>query len=966
MTGQEHRKSVRMMQEWQTDSCLFAASASFVETLYEEYLQDSARLSQEWQDYFSGLQSTLQGSSSVPDKAHSPVVRSFVQAAGKSVRPPDSSDAIPYLEREHKQVSVLRMINAYRFLGVHHAILNPLGHLERQVVPELDPAFHGLTDADMDTVFDTGSLVGPDHAPLREIVRVVRKTYCSSIGAEFMYINNTEQKRWIQQRLEGTRASPEYSAEYKRHILERLTAAEGLERYLHSRYVGQKRFSGEGSESLTPLLDNLLQRAGGKGVQETVIGMAHRGRLNVLVNTLGKMPADLFREFEGTQVQELTGGDVKYHQGFSSTLSTPGGPMHLTLAFNPSHLEIVNPVVEGSVRARQHRLKDKSGDLVLPVLLHGDAAYAGQGVVMETLNLSQTRGFGTGGTIHIIINNQIGFTTSDPRDVRSTLYCSDVSKMIEAPVFHVNGDDPEAVVMVTEIALDFRMQFHKDVVIDMVCYRRLGHNEQDEPMVTQPLMYRHINRHPGTRALYAAALEQAGIIPAGEADTMIQVYRDAMDAGHNPNKTILYDYVNPQRINWMPFLQGVKWDERIVTGLPLASLKELAQRLTVIPDGFMLHPRVEKIMADRRLMSEGKLPLDWGMAENMAYASLLKQGYPVRISGQDSGRGTFFHRHAELHDQNRQKRDEGIYVPLRNISPGQADFVIINSLLSEEAVLGFEYGYATSAPNELIVWEAQFGDFANGAQVLIDQFITSGEVKWGKLCSLVMMLPHGYEGQGPEHSSARLERYLQLCAEYNIQVCVPSTPAQMFHMLRRQMILPLRKPLVIMSPKSLLRHKQSVSTLEDLAASAFRPLIPETEALDPKTVRRLIVCCGKIYYELLAYRQEKGITDMAIIRLEQLYPFPHDDFQEEINRYMQAKEILWCQEEPRNQGAWHRIRHYLAQHMRPEQVLGYAMRASSASPAVGYLSKHVFQQKELITTAFCDNISWERKSSHVH
>ena len=966
MTGQEHRKSVRMMQEWQTDSCLFAASASFVETLYEEYLQDSARLSQEWQDYFSGLQSTLQGSSSVPDKAHSPVVRSFVQAAGKSVRPPDSSDAIPYLEREHKQVSVLRMINAYRFLGVHHAILNPLGHLERQVVPELDPAFHGLTDADMDTVFDTGSLVGPDHAPLREIVRVVRKTYCSSIGAEFMYINNTEQKRWIQQRLEGTRASPEYSAEYKRHILERLTAAEGLERYLHSRYVGQKRFSGEGSESLTPLLDNLLQRAGGKGVQETVIGMAHRGRLNVLVNTLGKMPADLFREFEGTQVQELTGGDVKYHQGFSSTLSTPGGPMHLTLAFNPSHLEIVNPVVEGSVRARQHRLKDKSGDLVLPVLLHGDAAYAGQGVVMETLNLSQTRGFGTGGTIHIIINNQIGFTTSDPRDVRSTLYCSDVSKMIEAPVFHVNGDDPEAVVMVTEIALDFRMQFHKDVVIDMVCYRRLGHNEQDEPMVTQPLMYRHINRHPGTRALYAAALEQAGIIPAGEADTMIQVYRDAMDAGHNPNKTILYDYVNPQRINWMPFLQGVKWDERIVTGLPLASLKELAQRLTVIPDGFMLHPRVEKIMADRRLMSEGKLPLDWGMAENMAYASLLKQGYPVRISGQDSGRGTFFHRHAELHDQNRQKRDEGIYVPLRNISPGQADFVIINSLLSEEAVLGFEYGYATSAPNELIVWEAQFGDFANGAQVLIDQFITSGEVKWGKLCSLVMMLPHGYEGQGPEHSSARLERYLQLCAEYNIQVCVPSTPAQMFHMLRRQMIRPLRKPLVIMSPKSLLRHKQSVSTLEDLAASAFRPLIPETEALDPKTVRRLIVCCGKIYYELLAYRQEKGITDMAIIRLEQLYPFPHDDFQEEINRYMQAKEILWCQEEPRNQGAWHRIRHYLAQHMRPEQVLGYAMRASSASPAVGYLSKHVFQQKELITTAFCDNISWERKSSHVH
>lgn len=964
MTGQQ--RTVREMQEWQTDSHLFAASAAFVESLYEAYLHDPAGLPQDWQDYFSGLQQTRQGESHVTDVAHSPVVRSFVRVAGGASCPSDSSQVLPGSEREHNQVSVLRMINAYRFLGVHHASLNPLGHLGRQVVPELDPAFHGLTEADMDTVFDTGSLVGPGRLPLREIIRVVKKTYCSSIGAEFMYINNTEQKRWIQHRLEGSHAQPDYPAEYKRHILERLTAAEGLERYLHSRYVGQKRFSGEGSESLTPLLDNLLQRAGAQGVQEIVIGMAHRGRLNVLVNTLGKMPADLFREFEGTQVQELTGGDVKYHQGFSSTLSTPGGPMHLTLAFNPSHLEIVNPVVEGSVRARQHRLKDRTGDRVLPVLLHGDAAYAGQGVVMETLNLSQTRGFGTGGTIHVIINNQIGFTTSDPRDVRSTLYCSDVSKMIEAPVFHVNGDDPEAVVMVTEIALDFRMQFHKDVVIDMVCYRRLGHNEQDEPMVTQPLMYRHINRHPGTRALYAEALEKAGVIPAGEADTMVQAYRDAMDAGHNPNKTILYNYTNPQRINWAPFLQGAKWNEPAVTALPLASLKALAKRLTTIPDGFVLHPRVDKIISDRRLMGEGKLPLDWGMAENMAYASLLEQGYPVRISGQDSGRGTFFHRHAELHDQNRQKRDEGIYVPLRNIAPDQADFVIINSLLSEEAVLGFEYGYATAAPNELVVWEAQFGDFANGAQVLIDQFITSGEVKWGKLCSLVMMLPHGYEGQGPEHSSARLERYLQLCAEYNIQVCVPSTPAQMFHMLRRQMIRPLRKPLVIMSPKSLLRHKQSVSALEDLATGSFRPLIPETEPLAPETVRRLIVCCGKIYYELLAYRQEQGITDMAIIRLEQLYPFPHDDFQVETDRYMQAKEVLWCQEEPRNQGAWHRIQHYLTRHMRSEQMLGYAMRASSASPAVGYLAKHVFQQKELIATAFRDNIPWERKSSHVN
>ena len=936
---------------------LFGTNAPFIEELYEDYLQNPTLVLPEWRSYFDELQKIA--GKTTRDVSHSPVLAAFIRPTTEHAR--DGQATVQGAEQavaaERKQVSVLQIINAHRFLGVRLASLDPLKHQEKPYIPELDPSHYGLTEADMDTVFDTGSLVGPARTTLREILQALRQIYCSSIGIEYMYIADTEQKRWIQKRFEGPRSQPVYSTEYKRHILERLNAAEGLEKYLHTRYVGQKRFSGEGGESLIPLLDNLLQRAGQMGVQEVVIGMAHRGRLNVLVNTLGKMPAELFQEFEGKHVQELTAGDVKYHQGFSSAMSTPGGGvMRLTLAFNPSHLEIVDPVVEGSVRARQHRLRDRQGKLVLPVLLHGDAAYAGQGVVMETLNLSQTRGYGTGGTVHVVINNQIGFTTSDPRDARSTLYCTDVSKMIEAPIFHVNGDDPEAVVMVTEIALDYRMQFQKDVVIDMVCFRRLGHNEQDEPMVTQPQMYKVISRHPGTRKLYADRLQSEGVIQAGVAEQMVQAYRDDMDAGRNPNKTILYDYKPQRAVDWAPFLKDSRWEQKVQTGLPMAELKHLAGRLTAIPANFKLHPRVEKIIADRRLMSEGKLPLDWGMAENLAYAALLKDGYPVRISGQDSGRGTFFHRHAVLHDQERERWDEGTYVPLSHITPEQPDFVVIDSVLSEEAVLGFEYGYATAEPNELVVWEAQFGDFANGAQVVIDQFIASGEAKWGRLCSLVMMLPHGYEGQGPEHSSARLERYLQLCAEYNIQVCVPSTPAQMYHLLRRQMIRPLRKPLIIMSPKSMLRRKESVSSLEDLAAGSFMSVIPEAEQLDPKKVRRIIACCGKIYYDLLAYRREHKIVDMTIIRIEQLYPFPHDDFQAEIERYANARDILWCQEETGNQGAWHRIQHYLLRHKRPDQVLGYALRPSSASPAVGYLAKHNLQQNELVAAAFREKI----------
>ena len=939
------------------DSHLFGSNASFIEAVYDEYLHNPNSVELAWREYFDQLAKQpehivhIQARPVITAASIAPTAKPLVTEA-QGVIP----DVIVGNSDDRQQVSVLQLINMYRYLGLSQAKLDPLRSKQQLDVPELDPARFGFTEADMEKVFHTGSLVGSEHATLREILQILRETYCGSVGAEYMYISSVEQKRWIQARLEGQRSNPSYSADYKRHILERLNAAEGLEKYLHTRYVGQKRFSGEGNESLIPLLDCLIHKSGKAGVQQIVMGMAHRARLNVLVNTLGKMPSDLFREFEEKQPQDLPSGDVKYHQGFSSSIKTPDGIVRLALAFNPSHLEIVNPVVEGSVRARQHLLNDKLGDKVLPVLVHGDAAFAGQGVVMETLNLSQTRGYGTGGTVHIIINNQIGFTTSDPRDSRSTLYCTDVAKMIEAPIFHVNGDDPEAVVMVAELAFDFRMRFHKDVVIDMVCFRRLGHNEQDEPMVTQPKMYQIINRHPGTRRCYADQLIAEGVITAKDADDLVHAYREAMDEGVNPNKNICYEFKSPYSINWEPFLKPIKWNKSIKTGVTIQTLKQLAARLTDIPEGFKLHPRVEKIIADRRLMGNGELALDWGMAENMAYASLLKEGYPVRLSGQDSGRGTFFHRHAVLHDQVAADENERLYVPLRHIYPEQPDFVVIDSMLSEEAVLGFEYGYATTQPNELVVWEAQFGDFANGAQVVIDQFIASGEAKWGRLCGLVMMLPHGYEGQGPEHSSARLERYLQLCADYNIQVCVPSTPAQMFHLLRRQMIRQIRKPLIIMSPKSMLRHKESVSSLRDLSQGYFQPVIPEVENLDSSKVKRVIACSGKIYYELMAYRKEQQIMNMAIIRLEQLYPFPHDEFQAEIDRYENATEVIWCQEEPGNQGAWHRIQHYLLRHMRRDQILGYALRASSASPAVGYTARHKFTQNELIVAAFRDKI----------
>ena len=947
-----------MMREFEETSTLFGGNAPFIEDQYERYLGDPAAVSPDWRAYFD----TLRGG--VQDLPQAPVVESFIQLAKNRRLAAPMVDAAAM----HKQVLVLRLISKYRTVGFFQADLDPLQRAERPYIADLDVKTYGFTDADLDNDFDIGSYKGAPQGGsrmrLRDLIAALQQTYCRTFGAEYMYISDTTQKRFIQQRLEPLRSRPSYAPEFRRHILERLTAAETLERYLGTKYVGQKRFSAEGGDTMIPMLDHLIQKAGAGGVQEMVIGMAHRGRLNVLVNTLGKMPKDLFAEFEGRHHDDLPAGDVKYHQGFSSDVVTPGGPMHLTLAFNPSHLEIVDPVVEGSVRARQDRRKDATFDQVLALLIHGDAAIAGQGVVQETLNLSQTRGYRTGGTIHLVVNNQIGFTTSDPRDTRGTLYCTDVAKMVEAPIFHVNGDDPEACLLAIEVAIEFRQKFDKDVFIDLVCFRKQGHNEADEPMITQPLMYKRIREHPGTRARYAERLANEGVITAADADAMIATYRQAMDKGYHTNTTILSNYKPPFAVDWARFV-GRHWADEADTTVPLHRLTELAKRVTDVPANFKLHPRVEKVIADRRAMGEGTLPLDWGMAETLAYATLVDQGYGVRLSGQDTGRGTFSHRHAVLHDQNREKWDAGIWVPLQHVKEGQADFEVIDSVLSEEAVLGFEYGYATSEPNKLVAWEAQFGDFANGAQVVIDQFIAAGEVKWGRVCGLTLLLPHGYEGQGPEHSSARPERYLQLCAEHNMQVCVPTTPAQIFHLLRRQMVRNFRKPLIVMSPKSLLRHKEAVSTMAELAAGKFQTVIGDADPLVAGNVRRVVVCSGKVYYDLAAYRREQKIADIAIIRLEQQYPFPHTDFKREVARYPNATEVVWCQEEPQNQSAWYRLRAYMRADIGDKQVLAYAGRPISASPAVGYLSKHLEQQKAVVEEAFAATLrSGEMVTAH--
>ncbi len=936
------------LQQLYAASPLFAGNADYVEDLYASWLKDPGSVNIQWRQFFAEQAPPVPGTAASSGPAT--FVRSF-PPAGSAVQRAGVQPAV------EKQAAVSRLIQIYSLRGHQIADLDPLG-LDKRPMPavmRLDQL--GLGEADFDTEFYVGNFAGQTDVrmTLRDLLSTLKRVYAGTVGADYAHLSRGRERRWIRERLERGMLSERYSDDERRHIFRQLTAAEGIERYLHTRYVGQKRFSLEGGDSLVPLLDDLIQQGGANGIQEIVLGMAHRGRINVLVNILGKAPQALFSEFEGVYdpARVKGSGDVKYHMGFSSDIRTPGGNVHVVLSFNPSHLEIVNPVVEGSVRARQERRGDGDGTEILPVLLHGDAAFAGQGVVAETFQLSQTRGFKTGGTLHIVCNNQVGFTISDPRDARSTAYCSDIARMIEAPVLHVNGDDPEAVVFVTRLALEYRQTFHKDVVIDLVCYRRHGHNEADEPGATQPIMYQTIRKHPTTRQIYARKLMDRGVLDAPEAERISEEYRARVEAGHSLPQAALGMLGNEYTVDWSRFVKA-DWDEPATTALSREEVSVLGRDINSTPQHFSLHPRVARVVTDRERMAAGELPMDWGFAELMAYGSLVRAGINVRLTGQDSGRGTFFHRHCVLHDQ----LTEQTWTPIDNLSSGKdrSRFTVTDSLLSEEAVLGFEYGYSSTDPDALVIWEAQFGDFCNGAQVVIDQFISSGEAKWGRLCGLVLFLPHGQEGQGPEHSSARLERFLQLCAEQNMQVCIPSTPGQMFHMLRRQMLRALRKPLIVMTPKSLLRHRLSSSPLEELISGRFQPIIDEIDPLDKATVRRVVFCSGKVYFDLLEARRASHQTDVALIRIEQLYPFPSIEYAALLARYPQAREIVWCQEEPQNQGAWYQIRHQLQRSLQPEQELYYAGRPGAAAPAPGIFQMHVQQQQVLVETALSADV----------
>ncbi len=945
--------SANLIQLFRDTSQLSGGNAAFIEELYESWLRDANTVSPEWQRYFDGFKGR-------DDKSHSDAIARISAAqklGGRGAAAPVATAAVDDAQAQ-KQAAVLKLVTAYRSRGHLAATLDPLGLTEKLPAPDLELGFHGLDSGDLDTEFNTGSLAGPSRLKLKDLVSLLKATYASSIGAEFMHISDSVQRRWLHEQLERAGGNFGLSLDDKHRLLERLTAAEGLERYLHTKYVGQKRFSLEGGDSLIPLVDELVRRSGADGVKDMVIGMAHRGRLNVLVNTLGKAPQKLFAEFEGKfdhPDDPAHSGDVKYHMGFSADIKTTGHTVHLALAFNPSHLEIVDPVVAGSVRARQTRRGDTERGQVMPVLIHGDAAFAGQGVVMELFNMSQARGFAVGGTVHIVINNQVGFTTSNPQDARSTYYCTDVAKMVNAPVFHVNGDDPEAVLFVARLAFDYRQVFKRDVVIDLVCYRRHGHNEADEPAATQPVMYQVIRARQTTRDLYAQKLAAAGTIKDGDAQALVDGYRKKLESGLSV-ADLDPDFKDPYALDWSKFIDG-RIDAPHKTAVAKEKLIALSQSILNLPAELVLHPRVAKIYEDRARMAAGQQAMDWGFAENLAYATLVAEGHDLRVVGQDVGRGTFFHRHAVLHDQ----KTDGTYVPLGHVRAG-ANVEVIDSVLSEEAVMAFEYGFTTSEPNTLVVWEAQFGDFANGAQVVIDQFISSGEAKWGRLSSLALFLPHGYEGQGPEHSSARLERFLQMCALNNMQVCVPTTPAQAFHMIRRQMVRDCRKPLVVMTPKSLLRHKLAVSSLDDLANGGFQLVIGDTTSKPGQKVRRVVLCSGKVYFDLVDECEKRGVSDVAVVRVEQLYPFPRTEVKAQLAKYPAAKEIVWCQEEPMNQGAWYQIQHHLRACLSAEQSLSYAGRARSPAPACGHHTTHVAEQAALVEQALVAPIGTDHAS----
>lgn len=931
-----------VMKAWLESSHMAGANSAYVEELYESYLDDPHSVDDSWREIFARLPKVdgveIEANHSKIREQYRRLASLGPLARAVSTSPSSSSGS------DEKQIKVLQLINAYRFRGHQHANLDPLGLWQQPRVRDLELSHHGLSESDFESTYNLGSYaVGQESMKLGDLFKSLNRTYCGSVGAEYMHITDTEQKRWIQQRIESVQANPSIDRDKKVEILKGLIAADGMEKYLGAKFPGAKRFSLEGGDSLIPMLKSLITEAGTAGAKEVVIGMAHRGRLNVLVNVLGKNPSVLFDEFAGKHDDSLGAGDVKYHAGYSSDFATPGGNVHLALAFNPSHLEIVNPVVMGSVRARLERRKHDSSK-VLPITIHGDSAIAGQGVVQETFNMSQTRGFAVGGTVRIVINNQVGFTTSKTEDTRSTQYCTDIAKMVQAPIFHVNADDPEAVVFVTQLALDYRNTFKRDVVIDLVCYRRHGHNEADEPNATQPIMYQKVKKHPVPREIYAQQLAAEGVITDKDVERMMDEYRMALD--HGACVVAEWRPMTEHSVDWSPYL-GHDWDVAYDGAISVEKLKALGERLTAIPDNVVLHSRVNKLYQDRKSMVIGEKPLDWGMAENLAYASIVDGSMTIRMTGQDSGRGTFFHRHAVLHNQT----DGSTYMPLQNISENQGKIEIYDSVLSEEAVMAFEYGFATAEPGCLTIWEAQFGDFANGAQVVFDQFLSSGEAKWGRLCGLTVLLPHGYEGQGPEHSSARLERFLQLCADHNWQVCIPSTPAQVFNMLRRQIIRPMRKPLIVMSPKSLLRHPLAISSLEELAEGVFHNVIGEVDALDPAQVERVVLCSGKVYYDLLEQRRKNEQTNVAIIRLEQLYPFPHDECAQVLAAYAHVKDWVWCQEEPQNQGAWYCSQHHFWNVIPTGARLVYAGRQASSSPAVGYVSVHNQQQKALVEDA---------------
>ena len=942
----DKQKKTFSMAELQSSSYMSGANASYIEALYESFLENPELVADEWRHYFTELRAATK-SNGLPI-FHSNVKAYFLdrsKSQHKRLALIQSSES-----RIDKQANVDQLIHCYRLYGHLSAITNPLNQ-DRQGLDEITLNFHGLTKQDCSKNFLTHGVLPVEAAPLSDIIDGLERIYCGSIGSEYVYVGIHEEREWLQENIESRFYSNALTVDEKKTVLGQLTRAETLEHFLGMKYVGQKRFSLEGCESLIPFLDKIINQSSEHGVSSTIIGMAHRGRLNVLVNTVGQSSQELFEEFEGKKDYGMTSGDVKYHLGFASDVKLPTGDMHISLAFNPSHLEFIGPVVMGSVRARQDWRGDRSKEKVMAVIIHGDSAFAGQGVTAESLAMSATNAYHVGGTIHVVVNNQIGFTTSDVADVRSSKYCTDLAKMISAPVFHVNADDPESVYIVAKLAADYRAKFHKDIVIDLVGYRRFGHNESDEPSATQPLMYQIIKTHPSVRKLYAQKLIDEKVCNAEHAKTLIDEYKILLKAGKRVIETIPGEVGTKRAANWMPYLDK-DWDTDVATKIELNHLKSLAKKITQLPEDFKLQKQVGNRMQARLAMAQGQAGCDWGFAEALAFASVLDNGSHIRICGQDSQRGTFSHRHAVLHDYERGE----CYTPLANISERQGRFEVYNSLLSESGALGFEYGYATADPSSLVIWEAQFGDFANGAQVIIDQFISSGWQKWQRLCGLTLFLPHGYEGMGPEHSSARLERFLQLCAQHNMQVCTPTTPAQIFHLIRRQIIRPYRRPLIVMTPKSLLGNKMVVSDLKALAEGEYELVLPELDRLTASDVKRVVICGGKVYYDLLIARRKHKHDNVAIIRIEQLYPFPYDEVKKQLKKYKNATEFIWCQEEPKNQGAWYSIQHKIRKTIGEKHKLVYVGRQASAAPAVGYPALHKQQQETLIKQAIEDKL----------